>query len=424
MTNLPAIGRSVLAAIWVALVLTAAWSPVFYREALVSAYFAFALAAAAIIHSAVWRKRGEALEAVLAGILLMAVAYGVLGFVPRLMAVVSYLGLGSLAVLGVRVAREVENRPRLLLAFAPALVFLGSEYVASDLLQYTRAVQTRVLDLYLLSFDGSLHTQLSALFGRAFRQWPVFRGFSLFFYVGLALPLGLVYAGHLRKRGARALPFMVATLAAGPAAIVMYNLFPAIGPHNLLGESFPFHGLSTEQARRLFVEAITVPGGECNAMPSLHMGWTLLAWWNARGLSWPRRMTALLFVVFTFVATLGTGEHWFIDLVVAVPFMVALQAACWFTTRWRDPRRWIPFASGGAAVATWLLLLRYATKLFWLSPAIPWGLAALTVVLFWWMQMRLDLTGYLAGRETAAAEPPVPGTQGQRSPQSAWRAER
>jgi hypothetical protein len=96
--------------------------------------------------------------------------------------------------------------------------------------------------------------------------------------------------------------------------------------------------MTTAQAAHLLREPIAVKGVQ-NASPSLHMAWVLLAWWYSRGLSVWERGIAMMFVVFTAFATLGTGEHYFIDLVVAYPFSVMMQSLCAFPLRWSQRER-------------------------------------------------------------------------------------
>jgi hypothetical protein len=102
------------------------------------------------------------------------------------------------------------------------------------------------------------------------------------------------------------------------------------------------------------------------------MGWTLMAWWYSRGLSVWERGIAFAFVAFTVLATMGTGEHYFIDLIVAFPFVLFLQALCTVSLRWSDSRRLTPFLFGLLATLSWLAILRFAVSVFWSSPVIPW----------------------------------------------------
>lgn len=108
-----------------------------------------------------------------------------------------------------------------------------------------------------------------------------------------------------------------------------------------------------------------------NAVPSGHLAWALLLWWNSRPLMLGVRIAAGLFLLGTAVATLATGEHYLVDLVVAIPFAVAVDAAI--------GRRWIFAAAHAAVVLSWCLALR-AGLLSSVSSWVAVPLAAATVV--------------------------------------------
>lgn len=61
-----------------------------------------------------------------------------------------------------------------------------------------------------------------------------------------------------------------------------------------------------------------------NCMPSLHVVWTLLA---ASCIAPRLRWIAIPFVVLMLTAVIGTGEHYVIDIAMAVPVTVAMLAA-------------------------------------------------------------------------------------------------
>jgi hypothetical protein len=157
---------------------------------------------------------------------------------------------------------------------------------------------------------------------------------------------------------------------------------------------------------RLHLEAVPIPGAR-NAIPSLHLAWTLLAWWYSKGLSWVERLVALVFLVLTVFATLGTGEHWFVDLVVAFPFALMIQAACAYRVSWREPTRITAFLLGLGGTLAWLNALRYGTKLFWTSPIVPWALVAATIALVILRQEKLDSVIDLKAPKVAASSPPL-----------------
>jgi hypothetical protein len=115
-------------------------------------------------------------------------------------------------------------------------------------------------------------------------------------------------------------------------------------------------------------------------------------WFNCRPFSRPVRALALLFVFITVFDTLGTGEHYLIDLVVALPFAVFIQALC---TNWlplRSPARRTPLVGGAALTLLWLAAVRYGTAVFLLSPLIPWACLALSIAAaLHWMRRILSL---------------------------------
>jgi hypothetical protein len=213
---------------------------------------------------------------------------------------------------------------------------------------------------------------------------------GVFCYIGLPIPIAVVYGGQLVRKGLNAWPAALAFLVTGPLGILFYNLFPATGPIHLFAGNFPFHPLTIEQAARLAAEPIVILAPR-NAIPSLHMAWVLLAWWYSRGLSWWSRGIVLAFVVFTALATLGTGEHYFIDLIVAFPFTLMIRALCTFSLPWKSRRRIEALLAGLAGTLVWFALLRFGLKFFWTSPVIPWAFVAATVVFFGMQIHRLEV---------------------------------
>ena len=404
------LNRTAKIVLTVALAAAAAWlgtSARFYNEALVSAFFGIALASVIIIHFRVRPSWQDALL-VFGGMFLFAtVDFSVLQFKPAIMAWPSFAGLSSLLVLGLRTLWSIDSeRKLLLLGFVPSLLFVTSEYYADSLLHWTSAIHPKVFDLYLFSFDSSLHVQIPFLVGQAFSLYPNLRAAGLLFYIGLPIPIALIYAGRVLRIREKAIPSFVAFLATGPVGVVFYNILPALGPAHLFGKAFPWRALTVEQSSRLFVEPIALSGAP-NAIPSLHMAWVLLVWWYSRGLSWWERSVAFAFVFFTVLATMGTGEHYFIDLVVAFPFAMLMEALCAFELPFQERRRLTALASGLFLTLGWLLTLRYSVHFFWRSAAIPWILCVATVAMSLLFESKLWLATTLEGNQNVAVAPAV-----------------
>jgi hypothetical protein len=356
-------------------------SHIFYVSAIASTFYPYVFASVVFIHL---RMRFRWVDS--GGIVLLGVAFALLDqfVIHRSSTVyvvtwVSFLGMASLVIMGLNaVWLEGEERKTVLLALIPSILILASNHYAGYLHKFTENAHPKVLDLYLYSFDSSLHAPVAFWMGQIYEKWKLLGDVSFVFYVGLPFSLALVYAGQASRMRGKAIPIFVAFLLMGPIGGIFYNLFPALGPVHLFGARFPWEPLAADQARRLLLEPVAIPGLR-NAIPSLHMGWTLMSWWYSRGLSVWERGLAMLFVVFTIVATMGTGEHYFIDLVVAFPFVLFLQAMCATELKWNDSRRLAPFAFGLATLLIWLWALRHWPQLFWYSVAIPWILCALTI---------------------------------------------
>jgi hypothetical protein len=377
----------------------------FYKSALLSLFFGVTLASVVLIHFRVRPSRQDALCVLVGAALFTAIDFGFLHFRPSLAGIASFLGITSLSIVGLRAiwSRDKEQE-QMALAFVPALLFVTSDWCSTVLLGWTEKANPKVLDLYLFSFDSSLRVQIAFLTGQAYELWPWFKAAGTVFYIGLPMVIALVYAGQLLRDRTRAVSAMIAFLITGPVGVVFYNLLPAVGPIHIFLGQFPWRPIPADQAMRLLVEPIPVAGLR-NCMPSLHMAWVLLAWSYSRGLSVWERGTAMAFVVFTIFSTMGTGEHYSIDLVVAFPFAVFLQGLCALGLRWNDRARVTAVVYGLLLTLGWIGALRFAVKVFWISPLLPWTCCILTVASAIFVQRRLEAAsvGARIGEPVAAS---------------------
>jgi len=312
-------------------------------------------------------------------VLLCAMAPRMAPFSLTAFAYLSFPGLVSAAVMAGRCVWNRSERRLLVPALGTSIVFVAAGGLTPRVLHLIEVLRPRVLDLYLDSFDSSLGVQPSFLLGRAFLRWHWFGTVSIWFYLGLSLVLALVFVENLRREVRRALWIVAAFLVCAPAGELFYAIFPALGPRLLFQKDFPLHPLAMADAARLQLHPILLAGPR-NAIPSLHMAWVLLAWWCSDGTSWVSRSVAASFIIFTVTSTMGTGEHYFIDLVVAIPFALVLYATFCAEVSWRNAKRWAVVGVGLLMVLLWFGLLRYAPAIFWLSPVFSWALVIGTIV--------------------------------------------
>lgn len=400
----PNVIKSALTLVVLGVVGLVTFNPDIYKEGLISAYFSVAVACGAIILLNLRPYYADAILVVCGAVLLAVADYFIFGFDRYLMSGFSFLGLSAIGVLGVRsIWAEGREQRILLCGLIPLVVFIFLEWSATSLLDLTERLHPRTLDLFLYKFDGSLGVQLSFVLGKLFVQWPWLRTISLMFYIGLPIPLTLVFVRHLIRRGISALPVMITFLIVGPVGVLFFNLFPAAGPVHLFGAGFPFRPLDSEELRHLLLEPTRIHALR-NAIPSLHFTWVLLACWNSRGLSWRARGTAFVFLFFTILATLGSGEHYVIDLIVAVPFALTLQSLKSMRSRGREATICCLF--GLSTVLLWMAMLRFASDFFWISRVIPWIFVLATVAASICLERRLAAQPIASPQlPTAQAEP-------------------
>ena len=108
-------------------------------------------------------------------------------------------------------------------------------------------------------------------------------------------------------------------------------------------------------------------------MPSLHTAWIVMwLWFAAPAPRWSRPLQ-WVFAGLTLFYALSAGGHYLCDLIVAVPFTVAMKFAA--RREWRSTA----FAVNAAMVALWLILLRFGTSAFQGTWMLPYGLTLATL---------------------------------------------
>jgi hypothetical protein len=308
----------------------------------------------------------------------------------------AFLGIASLMVLFVQIprARTVGERKSLRGTFYAGAVFPGCSMLIAYTVPLTMWLRQRTYDAFLLAFDGSLGVQPSFLFGRLLPSRSNCWGATTVVYYALPAAVSIVYASHLaaeregKRRLVSILPLFLSLMAAGA---ILYAVYPAIGPAFAFPKLFPWNPPALAQ---ITIQPMTVGEFARNCMPSLHLSGALGVWWNSR--LWARwgRVLAGLFLCGTIFATLALGEHYLIDLVVAVPFMMALQAAWTIGVPFAESRRRRALIVGSLLTASWIVLLRFGLAQFFLTPVIPWGLIVITLSWSLVLEWRLSAFAY------------------------------
>jgi len=233
-------------------------------------------------------------------------------------------GLAGFAVLVLRLrdSRYDFAAARTLLT---AFLLVPATVAAADLcLELTAALHPTTLDLYLYEFDRSLGFQASQVYALVVDAIPGLRAAVTAIYAYLPYAIPIFFAIQVARRTTAPANIIQVQVLCAIVALTLFQFFPATGPKYVFGTLYPY---SLPPAHDLAASWVAVTPFPRNAMPSMHFGWALALWLNSLylGNRWLRAAMALL-VGANVLATLGLGEHYLIDLVVAVPCVMAVQA--------------------------------------------------------------------------------------------------
>jgi hypothetical protein len=176
-------------------------------------------------------------------------------------------------------------------------------------------------DAVLLVLDRALGFDPAYTVGRWFVASPLAAATCGLMYAALPVQVALVYTAAVRGKAVRADPVRLLLTCAALQLVgaVVYRLVPAVGPRYVF-DGFPY--TRPEVAPVLVAAALEYPR---NAVPSVHFALALVLLRASRGagwvFAWSGGWTAAIGL-----ATLGMGEHYLIDLVVAVPFAFGIEA--------------------------------------------------------------------------------------------------
>ena len=312
-----------------------------------------------------------------------------------------WLGLASLVAfywIGWRGA-DTENRRTARDALLGGLfIVLWSAFVFTYL-RTTLALHPATFDAMLYRFDGTLGFQPSAVVAKWATGLPPTLDVLEAVYECMAFGYAVVYGLTLRRRVQPPINLMLIWAVGGMLGFLAYHLYPAAGPRYLFGASFP-HALPPVEAVPS-APTIVVPTPR-NAMPSLHVGWLIILWVYARllGSRWIDRACALVLGL-TVLATLAKGEHYLIDLVVAVPFFAAVLAISLRSVPWDDPRKRGVVAAGLGLWFAWIVALRFGLGVFEAVPGLSW--VAIAGTLYWGVLLYRSFFGLARGVAEASA---------------------
>ncbi len=269
-----------------------------------------------------------------------------------------------------------RTRQKTMLGLAPTatMIFFVGSSVHSLLAGFFRE---HTFDLYAYVFDSSFGSEISFRAGQLIhgKPWPTFA--VVITYESVVVAIAAFYAAFMNRRERPIWELVELLFGASFLGYVFYTFFPATGPGYVF-PGFPLDALPLDQIQHLKPVSIPITMHfPRNAVPSLHLTWTLLIWWNCRSLAKWAQVAAGLFVLGTAFSAMAIGEHYLFDLIVALPFALLVQSIMIRTVKITDRSRWLPAIFGFVIFALWLMIGRFGLPILFVSKWLPW---ALTIV--------------------------------------------
>jgi hypothetical protein len=236
-------------------------------------------------------------------------------------------------------------------------------------------------DPIVLGLDAGFG-QPSFVVGRFAASHPALLTVLSLVYLFLPVVMAALLALEKRRSIASERGLLRPILLAAAVGYALYQVYPVVGPDPLFGARFPFGAaaLPGPPQRLVDVSGIADPR---NCMPSLHVAWALLVYWHARALGTPARLGGALWLAATILATLAMGQHYFVALVVAVPFAALIDALAGGGAPARKiSGRGRLIATAGVLLAVWYAILLLTPP--GVSGGLPLRLLALATVAASW----------------------------------------
>ena len=307
------------------------------------------------------------------------------------------IGLFALFLSVIWMLRDEHDKTRPVLVLALVINLLYG-FVLNVVMGRENGLVPWKYDHVLAAMDATLGIDTPSIASSLQGGWRVILGLVYDLMVPMMILWYIVgrYQNRFQRRPGSVVHCYIAEMLVGPA---LYAAVPACGPLYVFGESFVHPGAVHADLIRL--------SGMPNAFPSLHLATALVFVFFSRGFLW--RVASLAMLTGTALATISTGEHYFIDLVAGAAFGCFAAAV--------GHRQWLPAVFNLGITSGWALAMRYQFQYLIDRPVLLRLGAALTVVMAVasvakvWMNPSLhSASDPLDDMETCTFEVPLTGT--------------
>jgi spermidine synthase len=300
---------------------------------------------------------------------------------------------------------------------AALVLLLLNITLANSALQLSAVAHPQVMDFYALAMDQALNFGLAAWIVQAVRGIPWLLELHQLLYGYTPAFLLCVVAMQLRGKRAHVPSVTLVWFLMTVCACTAYHLFPITGPRYVFGDA----GLATALAKPVVIQpALMLETYPRNGMPSMHFGWAFAAcivfWQTVR--HWLPRAISALATLGVASATIALGEHYLIDLVVAIPFVLGAMAMVTTAVPWTSVAKQRVVIAGFGQWLVWVLSMRFAMPFMqehqWVAFGLLFATVAVVILQIFWRRQ------FVTQAVTTIAPTPAPEAVADLDAQRRW----
>ncbi|OOV82930.1 MULTISPECIES: fused MFS/spermidine synthase [unclassified Acinetobacter] len=256
-----------------------------------------------------------------------------------------------------------RNNNLSILYFLLTFLFILMAWSTQTALEVNKFILPHVYDIDIYKIDsafGNITLPFVQWFEMSHAFWKTL---VLEVYSLLSIVLFIVVSLFIRENKEKKYNIIRVLIVPFGLAFICYSIIPVSGPvYAFATQYFP---LNMPTASEVQSGKVFIPPAARNGMPSMHLTGALLIWLLTAGLS--RKIyfyIATIFVLLTAIATIAFGEHYLLDLVVALPF------AAFIGTGLANPDNFIfknkkittLWMSSGLTFIIWMLMLLVSSE--------------------------------------------------------------
>lgn len=245
------------------------------------------------------------------------------------------------------------------------------------------AVTEKTYDAALLSADQLLGINFYQISDVVVSN-ELFLSIAVLFYCVLPVFISPIYVRALKENKDN-YSFIIALINASIIGYFIYGLYPACGPkfafegfvsEDFFNVKFPTYFSLSDTSSMLIPVDIE---HRRNCMPSLHFSWAFLMYLHSRSFGIKYTMFYAFFLVVTFIALFAFKEHYFMDVVVAFPFVTFIQSISLPFEQFRTPVRMRALFISLFLLSLWIFYLSVGITMINMTPSVLGILVVATI---------------------------------------------